>query len=496
MTGAGGVRGLQSAREVARARLSAKRSARAGRAAGVPTRPDPATAPLSPEQEGLWFVEQLGARSGTTGAYAVGKTVRLTGLLDLEMLQQAVDDVIDRHEALRTRIVERRGGPVQLIAGSGDPALDSRLEVIDLSSQQLDEAVALEQVEKLAAELAATPFPLDRAPMLRVAAFRLSETDHVLQISAHQLICDGQSMMIIIEEVGACYDARVRGRAPALPRLTVHFPDYAHWQAEQLAGELGERQRAYWAEQLADPPAALELPTDRPRPAAQAFAIGRHSVKPVRKLADKLKWFAAGQVCTVPMVMLAALNIVLTRYTGQTDIVVAMPVARRTRELQGAVGMFANTVALRTDTSGNPTVRELLARVRAVCTGAFQNADLSFDAAAATVERAPSDGHKPLFQVMFVPEEPFDDNPEPDTEGLGNRPVHLDHATAVVDLAWVAQLDDIATYVDYNTDLFDEPTIRQFCWHMRHIMEAVVAGPDQHIWDLPMLTEAERAQLA
>ncbi|HET8641242.1 MAG TPA: amino acid adenylation domain-containing protein [Pseudonocardiaceae bacterium] len=503
MTGAGGVHGLPSAREVARARLAAQRNIRAGALAGVPRRPDPATAPLSPEQQGLWFIEQLGGPECTAGAYNVGQTLRLTGPLDVTMLRQALADVVDRHEALRTRIVERDGRPIQLIAERGDPSVVPRLDVIDVRALPPEDGAAdsqdalAERAEHIAARLAAAPFRLDEAPMLRLTVLRLSETDHLVHVGAHHLICDGQGMMIVVEELGACYDARVRGRVPALPRLTVHFPDYAHWQHQRLAGELGERQRAYWAEQLADAPTVLDLPTDRPRPVEQTFASGRKSYKGVRKIADKVTWFAAKQHSTVPMLLLAALSATLTRYSGQTDIVIGMPVARRTRELQGAVGMFANTVALRIDTSGNPTVPELLGRVRKVCMAAFENADLSFEAAAATVQRERNVSHNPLFQVMYVPGDAvYDAITDPQAQNLQGRPVQLDRATAVVDLTWVAQQDTMATYVDYNTDLFDPETIEQFGWHVRRVIDAMILSPQRRIWDLPMLTDAEHAHLS
>jgi len=318
--------------------------------------------PMSFAQQRLWFLDQLERDSAF---YNIPAAVRITGPLEVSVLERSLNEIVRRHEALRTTFATVQGEPVQLIA----PHAEVRLPVRDLTA--LGEQAREQEVQRLVREEARCPFDLSRGPLLRVSVLKLAEHCHVLLLNMHHIISDGWSIGVFFQELAAFYGAFSWGEAAPLPPLPVQYADYALWQRQWLQGEVLQTQLAYWRERLKGDLPVLELLSDRPRLAVQTYRGALKAFALPRELSQALNDLARRQGVTLFMVLLAAFQVLLHRYTQQKDILVGSPIAGRNRsEIEGLIGFFVNTLVLRTDLTGDPTFVELLSRVKEVTLGA------------------------------------------------------------------------------------------------------------------------------
>ncbi|HEV7587292.1 MAG TPA: condensation domain-containing protein, partial [Longimicrobium sp.] len=449
----------------------------------VPARTEPAAF----AQERLWFLDRM---NGTRALYNVPEAQRLTGALDVPALERALGEIVRRHEPLRTTLAEAEGAPVQVIA----PFSGFSLPVDDLSALPPEAREA--EVRRRVDEDARQPFDLAAGPLFRAALLRLGEREHVLLLCTHHVATDAWSMGVLFRELQALYAAFRAGAAPALAPLPVRYADYAAWQREQLRGAALERQVGWWRERLAGAPARLELPTDRPRPAAQSFRGAREDFDLPAGLLDGLRALGRSEGATLYMVVLAAFQLLLARYAGTDDVVVGSAIAGRTRpEVEGLIGFFVNTLALRTDLSGDPTFRGLLRRVREVTLGAYQHQEVPIERLVEELAPGRSLGHSPLFQVMLVHEDA--DLAAASLAGVELRRLPADTGTSKFDLTlgFGAGADGIDGSVEYATDLFDRATIERMIGQLRCVLEQVSADGDLRLSAVELTGEAERRQV-
>ncbi len=441
--------------------------------------------PLSFAQQRLWFLDQLmpGSAYNSPGAF------RIESSIDVALAERIVNEIVRRHEVLRTTFRSIAGQPIQVIA----PALTLPVAVVDLGS--LPEPKREAEVRRLAAEEAQRPFDLAQGPLLRVTLLRLGDQEHVFLVTMHHIISDGWSIGVFIREAVALYGAFSNGAPSPLYELPIQYADFAVWQRDWLQGEVLESQLGYWRQQLADI-SVLQLLTDRPRPAVQTSLGKRQSVTLPETLSEALKALSRQEGATLFMTLLAAFKILLHRYTSQDDLVVGTPIANRNRlEIDGLIGFFVNTLVLRTDLAGNPSFRELLRRVREVCLGAYARQDLPFERLVEELHLERDLSRHPLFQVMFVLENVSLRAAE--LPGLTLSAIEVDSETALFDLT--LQIIDAkqgltAAFV-YNTDLFEDATIARMLGNFQTLLEAVVGDPEQRLSNLALLTDAERQQL-
>ena len=352
------------------------------------------------------------------------------------------------------------------------------------------------EVQRLTQIEAQRPFDLSRDLMLRATLLRLEEEEHIFLLTMHHIASDGWSMGVLFREMAVLWEAISTGKPSPLPDLPVQYADFALWQRDWLQGEVLESQLAYWKQQLAHSPPVLELPTDRPRPAAQTYRGVKQSLVLSKSLTEALKSLSQKEGATLFMTLLAAFQTLLHRYTGQDDIVVGSPIAGRTRiETEELIGFFVNTLVLRTGLSGEPTFRELLRRVREVALGAYDHQGLPFEKLVEELRPERNLSHSPLFQAMFV----LQNTPMQVLElpGLILSSLELESGTAKFDLTLSMYERELGlrAYLAYNTDLFDTSTIKRMLDHFQTLIEGVVANPDQPVGELPLSTEAERHQL-
>jgi amino acid adenylation domain-containing protein len=446
-------------------------------------------APLSFAQERLWFIDRLEPGSAQ---YNMSPSVRLVGEIDVPALERALAEVVRRHEPLRTSFPEVDGLPVQRIA----PAGDFPLPVEDLSSSGDEDRER--DVVRLATEFALAPFDLWDGPLFRARLLKLAADDHVLLLAMHHAVSDGWSLGILFRELFALYEAFRAGQPSPLPPLAVRYADFAAWQREWLRGDALERQLGWWRERLAGAPALLELPTDRPRPAVRSPRGASHLFAVPAGVAEGLRALAAREGATPFMALLAAFGVLLSRWSGQDDVVVGTPIAGRTRrELEELVGLFVNTLALRTDLSGKPGFVELLGRVREATLGAFAHQDLPFEKLVEEIQPERSLSHTPVFQAMFV----FQNTPDGVVDspaGLALAPVEKEGVQAKVDLQLtMAEMPDggFAASLGYAAELFEPATAGRMAAQLVRLLEAVISAPTRPVSSLPLLDEAERAAL-
>ncbi|HEX7239970.1 MAG TPA: amino acid adenylation domain-containing protein, partial [Longimicrobiaceae bacterium] len=473
------------------ARTVAELAARVAAARGGPPVPPLLPAdrsgpvPLSFAQERLWFLEQL--RPGGA-AYAVPTAVRMAGALDAEALRRSLDEIVRRHEALRTRFVEVDGAPAQVV----EPHAPLALEAEELSGSPDAEREAGE----IAREEARRPFDLERGPLLRARLLRVAPGDHLLLLNLHHVVSDGWSMGVLFRELAALDPAFSAGAPSPLPPLPVQYPDYALWQRAWLAGATLDAQVAYWRERLAGAPPVLELPTDRPRPSAQSFRGARHPFALSAGTAEGVRALARREGATPFMVLLAAFQGLLARYTGQDDLLVGTPVAGRTRpELEGLIGFFVNTLPLRARLGDDPSFRGLLARTREETLGAHAHQELPFERLVEELRVERDLGRNPLVQAVFSLEDERGAGVE--LPGLRMRADDPGTDTAKFDLVLAAREEEggVAGAFEYAVDLFDAATAGRMAEHFATLLAGVLAGPDRRVSDLPLLGDAERRAL-
>jgi len=479
-------------REMYELLLKRKRREAAGKSRIAPRARESHFLPLSFAQQRLWFINELQPGSAV---YNIPLYTRLQGPLDTGALEKALTEVARRHESLRTTFAIDEERPCQRIS----PPSPVTLAVAGLDHLPADSRE--EAARRLATEDFSKPFDFENGPLFRASLIRLDEHDHVLCCAMSHIISDDWSIGVLAREVAALYEAYSEDRPSPLAELEIQYADYAQWQREWLSGEELEKQLGYWKRQLEGVPATLDLPTDRPRPAIQSHRGASEPMFAPKELCDALKSLGLEEGATLFMTLLAAFQVLLSRHTGQDDIVVGSPIANRNRaEIEGIIGFFVNTLALRTDLSGNPTFREVLRRVREVTLGAYAHQDLPFEQIVESLQPERNLSHTPLFQVAFTLQNAGrmtapQDAPE---SRLRWAPFDMRRGTAKFDLT--LNLGEtprgVAGVIEYNTDLFDADTIRRMTGHLLRILKAAVAQPDSPIWALPMLTPAELQTVA
>jgi amino acid adenylation domain-containing protein len=480
------VAGLSAARR-ALLELRRKKGAKAPAVAAIPRRAYHDHVPLSYAQELLWLLDQL---NPNLSVYSVPRGMRISGPLNVDALKRLLDTIVNRHEVLRTTYGLHNGRPVQRIAERA--SID--FTQVDLST--VPPAAQDEEVTRLFTEAAIRPFDLSRDVMMRALLLRLAPDEHALYMGSHHIASDGWSKSVLFKEMYALYEAYCNGRPSPLPELPIQYADYAVWQRGQSGGEAQRNQLAYWLQQLAGAPPRLELPIDRPRPAVQTFRGSFVRLIFPKSLANACKALGQKEGATLFMVLLAAFDALVYRYTGQADIVVGTPVAGRNRpETEGLIGYFTNTLALRSDVSGNPTYRELLARVRHMALAAYENQDLPFEKLVIELKPERDLSYSPVFQVLFSVGHVGAGAPE--LPGLTTTPLMVDRGITKFDLTMgiTDREDGLSAGFEYSTDLFHATTIRRMLDSFRLIVEAIVTDPDCRVDDLPVLPAAERQRI-
>lgn len=441
---------------------------------------------LSFGQQQLWLIDQF--RPGQP-FYNLQSVVRLTGPLDTAILERSLNEIISRHDILRTTFTVIGEEVVQSVSAT----LSLKLPVQDL--QGLPKAEQDARLRQLAAEEAQQPFSLPQGPLLRVALLRLGKEEHVFLLTWHHIVSDHWSEGIFMRELATLYEAFAAGAPSPLPALPIQYADFAHWQLQWMQGETLETSLAYWKQQLDSMPTFLNLPIDRPRPAIQSPRGAIQLLRLPEALIHALKALSQQEDATLFMTTLAAFKVLLYRYTGQEDVVVGTPIAGRAQsETEDLIGFFINTLVLRTDLSGNPSFRELLRRVRKVALEAYAHPDLPFEKLVEELapERSPS--YTPLFQVMFS----FQSTPPLDLAfaNLKMSLMEVDPGTARFDLSLILDVEGRhAAILTYNTDIFDAITIERLLGHFQMLLESIVANPEQKLSDLNLLTGSERHQV-
>jgi amino acid adenylation domain-containing protein len=483
------VEGLARAAEAARARASSSgASAAAGSAPALRAIAGRgAESPLSFAQQRLWFLEQLEPGGSF---YHVSGAVRLRGSLDHAALDAALAEVVRRHEALRTGFVSRGGEPVQVVSDEARAGVEYR----DLTA--LGAEGAAREAARLSTEQSERSFELERAPLLRLSLFKVASEEYVLAVTLHHLITDGWSMALFVGELSECYAASREGRTPALADPGVQYADYAIWQRSWLRGEALDAQLSYWREQLAGAPARLELPTDRPRPPVQSFRGAVERVRLSAGLCAKLGALGRRQGATPFMVLLAGFQALLARYSGQEEVVVGTPVANRHRPgTEGVMGLLANTLALRCRLEGDPSVGELLGRVREAALGAYEHQDLPFERLVEELQPERDLSHNPIFQTLFALQQGGRGGwgvPE----GWEWERVEAESGTSKFDLSlWLRETEGggFEGEFEYNTDLFEVETARRMLRHYERLLEGMAEGEGGRVSSLALLGAEERA---
>lgn len=446
------------------------------------------TFPLSFAQQRLWFLDQM--EPGKPW-YNISRILRLTGSLDIAALERALNEIVRRHEALRTRFVVQDSQPVQQITWPHH--MD--LPVVDLSA--LPEKEQEDGVQHLAAIEARRPFSLTTGPLWRASLLMLQDAEHALVLTWHHIIFDGWSMGVFLRELRILYAAFSTGQPSPLEELVIQYADYAVWQQQQFQGAYIQELLAYWQKQLEGPLPVLQLAADRPRPAAQSFEGAALSLALPLSLMNAIQVLSQREGTTPFMTCLAAFKALLYRYTGQEDILIGSPIANRTHtEIEPLIGLFINTLVLRTSLAGNPTFRHLLSRVRQVTLEAYAHQEMPFDQLVAQVAPQRTMSHTPLFQVMFVVQNaPIESWELPALQlkstqiverGLTNFDLTVSLEDAQADWKLEAQ---------YSTDIFEAGTIRRMLDHFQILLESAVTSPDQHLRDLPILSTDEQYEI-
>jgi len=448
--------------------------------------PRDGTLPLSFAQERLWLVDRL---EPNNTAYNMPAALRLVGSLNIAALEQSFNEIVRRHEVLRTTFTEVNGQPVQAIA----PSLTLRIPVVDL--QALPETERDAEVLRLAAKETQLPFDLERGPLLRVTLLKLGLSEHILLLTIHHIVSDAWSNGVFIRELAALYEAFCAGQPSPLSELSIQYADFAHWQRQWLQGEVLETLLSYWQQQLAGAPPKLELkkiaenssfPTPSQTTTAQSFQLSAH-------LSEQLKTLSRQEGVTLFMTLLAAFQTLLYRYTQQDDIVVGTDIANRNRaELEPLIGFFINLLVLRTDLSGNPSFRALLERVREGALGAYAHQDLPFAKLVEVLQPDRRMSTTPLFQVLFV----LQNAPMPALKlpELTINLLEVKTGKAKFDLALFMEETEqgIVGYWKYNTELLNDFAIARLSAHLETLLSSIVKNPDTRIDTLEMLSETEK----
>jgi len=449
----------------------------------------PKVSPASFAQARLWFLDQLDPGSPV---YNIPSAVTLPGNMNLEVLQWSLNEIVRRHEVLRTSFISVDGEPAQVIA----PSLRLELPVQDLRDLSVAEGQA--ELERLSEEEARRPFDLGQGPLLRAGVLRVTDEQQVLLLNMHHIISDGWSVGIFFRELSLLYEAAYQGRRSPLPELPIQYANYAQWQRERLSGAKLAELLGYWRKQLAGAPGTTKLPLDRARPAVQSFRGEVRTFQLGAELTRRLRELSQRRGATLFMTLLAAFKVLLYRYTGEEDLVVGTPIAGRNRaEIEGLIGFFINSLALRTKLSGNPSFVELLQRVREVTLGAYEHQDLPFEKLVEELQPERSLSHAPLFQVVFslqnaptMSGSADDQETAPDASETAPQ-VHTSTSKFDLTVSTAEIGKNLMGSFEYNTDIFEAPTIERMMDQYRRLLEAVVEDPEQRLSDIHLITDEE-----
>ena len=439
---------------------------------------------LSFAQQRLWFLAQM---EGVSEAYHISCRAWLRGELDRKALRRALDRIVERHEALRTSFVAVDGEPEQRIRS----AEESRFQ---LQEEELGEHVdGEEELERIVGEETSRVFDLEKGPLIRGRLVRAGEQEHVLLITMHHIVSDGWSLGVLYQELGALYGAYKRGEEDPLPALEVQYADYAVWQREWMTGEVLREQGEYWKRTLEGAPGLLEIPNDHERKEQQEYRGGYVELELDRELSGRIKRLSRRHETTVYMVLLGGWGALLGRLAGQQDVVVGTPVANRGwSEIEGLIGFFVNTLAMRMDLRGRPRVSELLGRVKEQVIGGQENQDIPFEQVVEMTRPARSLSHSPIFQTVFAWQGL---GGELELEGVEVRPLRKAPITAKFDLTltlWEREGGEIAGGVTYARSLYERGTIERWVGYYRMLLEGMGEDEDGIVDHLGIMSERER----
>jgi amino acid adenylation domain-containing protein/non-ribosomal peptide synthase protein (TIGR01720 family) len=443
--------------------------------------------PLSFAQQRLWFLYQL---EGPKAAYNILVGQRISGKLNVTILELCFREMGRRHETLRTHFSSAHGESIQVVA----PTFEMELPVLDLTGWASAEQDG--EVQRLVARETRWTFDLERGPLWRLLLIKLSENEHLLYLTMHHIISDGWSLGILIHEITRLYEAFSCDQPSPLTDLPIQYADFACWQRQWLRDQVLESHTTYWKQKLAGAPGVLALPSDRPRPVTQSYRGASERICLSPDLTLRLKELGQRSGATLYMTVLAAFKILLSRYCGQQDVVVGTQVANRNlEELEPLIGFFINTLALRTSLRGNPSFVEFLGRVRQTALDAFAHQELPFEKLVELLQPERNLAYHPVVQVMFL----WQNTPKEilHLPGLSLSPIEIERATAKFDLTLELgeSEEGVAGVLEYNTDLFDAKTMVRMALHFSTLLEAIVARPKDSLSKLPMLTDAEQHQL-
>ena len=449
---------------------------------------DSATAPASIDQERLWFIDQL--QPGNT-AYNIFNASRIRGSLNIPIMERVINELIQRHEVLRTTLKSVDGLPVQVIA----PALKITLEPVSL--EHLPEAKRYDEAVRLTTEEFARSFDLENGPLVRVGLLRLGPDDFVLQVNMQHAITDRWSFAVFEKELAVLYQAFATGHPSPLPELPIQFADYAVWQRERMNGDEYKKDLEYWRKQLAGAPFVLDFPTDFPRPPIQNFRGARVYVSYPKSLLDGLKELSRREGVTMFMTLMAAFKTLIYRYTNQHDVLISTPIGTRLRpETESLVGYLLNLLIVRTDLSGDPTFRELLKREQDACVGAFAHQEVPFGKLVQELKPVQDPSRNPIAQVAFL----YLDFPEATAMqflGLTANHIDIDNGASRFDitLAMTETPEGFTVSIEYIRDIFEHERMERMAQHLKVLLASIIANPDAHLSDLSILTLEERRQL-
>ncbi len=451
----------------------------------IARRRDEGPAPLTSAQRRLWFLDQL---EPGNPVYNIPAAIRFEGSLNVAIVEKALAETVARHDSLRTTFTVIDERPVQTVSADKN----FRLQVIDLAGLANRDQEAL----RLAMKEAGRAFNLAAGPLFRASLIRLGDNAHVLLVVMHHIISDGWSKNLLVRDFIALYQSLSNEQPSPLAPLPVQYADYAYWEDQQAEGPVFKNQLSYWTRQLGGVLPVLELPADHPRPAARTYRGSRRTLSVPEDLYQSLKQLSSAEGASLFMTMLAAFNVFLHRYTGQTDIIVGTPVDNRNRlELEGLVGMFVNTLALRADIKGNPTFRNLLRQVRERALDAYANRETPFEKIVDELQPERSLSHAPLFQVMLA----FQTNAatELPIAGLKLATLEINGGASKFDLSldFVDTGRNLAGVCEYSSELFEDATVRRFLDHFMNLLQGAAADPEQRVSELPLLSARERDRI-
>ncbi|WP_392481072.1 condensation domain-containing protein [Nostoc sp. C110] len=453
----------------------------------VPQSRDSNLFPLSFAQQRLWFIDQL--QPGNS-AYNISQPMRIVGSLNVGALEQSFNEVVRRHEVLRTTFKVIDGQPLQVIT----PSFSFKLPVVDL--QELSQEQREAEVLRLASEEAQQPFDLTKVPLLRVTLLQLAAAEYALLLTMHHIVADGWAIGVLIHEIATLYEAFSIGKPSPLSQLSIQYADFAVWQRQWLQGERLETQLAYWQRQLGGKLPVVEFPSERSRAPIQTFSGARETLVLPKTLSEKLKALNQRQGITLFMILLAAFQTLLHCYTDQEDIVVGTDIANRNQaETKELIGFFVNQLVLRTDLSGNPTFVELLERVREMTLEAYAHQDLPFDKLVDVLNPKRELNRTPLFQVKLVLENT--QTPSLELPGLTITSLKVENKTVQFDLLLELNETDQGLFGvwEYNTDLFDRDSIVRLSNNFATLLNKIATHPESKLSELKIvLNEVDKKQ--